>query len=381
MKKNSSLLLGCIAAAIAAAMLAGCVSTPSKTDKAPAAEAAGPVFYPPLPNPPRIQYLTTIASERDLAVKKDSFADFIMGEEKDSQRLTQPYGVAMTQGKLYVADTGAGGLAIFDLAQQRFKFVTGNGAGRMKRPINVRIDTDGTKYVTDTARDQILIYDRDDRFVKALGVEGQFRPVDVAIAGDRLYVADILHHQIHVLDKASGRPLFKFGNAGYGVGELFHPTNIAIGIDGDIYVVETSNYRVQRFTADGKPVRTYGEVGSTLGSFARPKGIAIDRTGRMYVGDAAFQNVQIFDRDGKLLLFFGQTEGRSDGLNLPAGVTIDYDNVALFRRFADPKFQIEYLILVASQFGPNKVDVFGFGKMNGMDYPAAVDKPAAQPAS
>ena len=381
MKKPGSLFWGGIAVAAAIAMLAGCVSTPAQTDKAPVSEAAGPVFYPPLPNPPRIQYLTTIASERDLgAVKKGSLADFIVGEDKESQRLMQPYGVAMYQDKLYVADTGAGGLAIFDLKQQSFNLMTGNGPGHMKRPINVRIDADGTKYVTDTARNQILIYDRDEHFVKAIGVDGQFRPVDVAIVGDRLYVTDILHHQVHVIEKASGRPLFKFGKAGSGVGELFHPTNIALGPDGDIYVVETSNFRVQRFTAEGKPVRTYGEVGSTLGSFTRPKGIAIDRKGRMYVGDAAFQNVQIFDSGGKLLLFFGQTEGRSDGLNLPAGVTIDYDNIASFRRFAEPKFDIEYLIFVASQFGPNKVDIFGFGRMGGMDYPPD-DQLAAKPAS
>lgn len=380
MTTPSQLFSKCIATAVAVAMLGGCVSTPSQPDRNALSEApAGPVFYPPLPNAPRIQYLTTIASERDLAVKKNSFADFIVGEEKEAQRLTQPYGIAMDEGKLYVADTGAGGLAIFDLVQQRFSLLTGTGAGRFKRPINIRIDADGTRYVTDSGRDQILIYDRDDRFVRAYGVEGQFRPIDIAIAGERLYVADILHHQIHVLDKATGRPLFRFGKAGSGAGELFHPTNLALGPDGDIYVVETSNFRVQRFTAEGKPVRTYGSVGSTLGSFARPKGIAMDKAGRLLIGDAAFQNVQIFDNSGKLLLYFGQTEGRTDGLALPAGVTIDYNNIAAFRQFADPKFNIEYLILVASQFGPNKVDIFGFGKVSGMDYSEV--KPLAEPAS
>lgn len=376
MSTLSRALTGCIAAAAAVAMLAGCVSNPNQSA---AASPAGPVFYPPLPNPPRIQFLTTIASERDLVVKKNSFADFIVGEEKEVHRLTQPYGIALDQGKLYVADTGAGNLAVFDLVRQRFSVVTGTGPGRIKRPINIRIDSDGTRYVTDTGRDQILIYDREDRFVKAYGFGGQFRPVDVAIGGDRLYVADILHHQIHVLDKASGRPLFKFGKAGSGEGELFHPTNLARGPEGDIYVVETSNFRVQRFTAEGKVVRSYGSVGTALGSFARPKGIAIDKAGRMLVGDAAFQNVQIFDNNGKLLMYFGQTEGRGDGLALPAGVTIDYDNIGAFRQYADPKFEIEYLILVASQFGPNKVDIFGFGKMRGMDY--SVVAPAAKPVA
>ena len=116
-------------------------------------------------------------------------------------------------------------------------------------------------------------------------------------------------------------------------------------------------------------MRSYGAIGTGLGSFARPKGIALDRAGRMYVGDAAFENVQVFDAEGRLLLFFGQPGDKREGLNLPAGIAIDYDNVELFRAAADPKFAIEYLILVASQFGPNKVDVFGFGRMAGMEYP------------
>lgn len=366
------LLRNCVAAVAVATMLAGCVSNPNQSDRNKSAEApAGPVFYPPLPDSPRVQYLTTIASERDLAVRKNSFADFIVGEEKALQRLTQPYGVALHKGKLYVADTGAGGLAIFDMVQQKYSFMTGTGAARIKRPINIRIDADGTRYVTDTGRDQILVFDRDDRFVRALGAEGQFRPVDVAIAKDRLYVADINHHQIQVLDKSTGRLLSQFGKAGSGEGELFHPTNLALGPEGDVYVVETGNYRVQRFTAEGKPVRTYGSVGSTAGSFARPKGIAIDKAGRMLIGDAAFQNVQVFDSSGKLLMYFGHNDGQPDGLNLPAGVSVDYENIASFRRFADPKFDIEYLILVASQFGPNKVDIFGFGKMRDGGYPAS----------
>jgi DNA-binding beta-propeller fold protein YncE len=287
----------------------------------------------------------------------------------------------MFEGKLYVADSKVPGLAVFDLAQRRFHVVTGSGNGRMKRPINVTIEPDGTKYVTDTGQDQVLVFDRNDRFVAAYGTKDQFKPVDTAIAGERLYVVDIQHHEVQVLDKRSGKLLHRFGKPGSGIGELFHPTNIAIGPEGDVYVVETSNFRVQRFTAEGKPVRVYGKVGDAPGSFSRPKGIALDRTGRLYVGDAAFENVQVFDSDGRLLMFFGQPGGRSEGLSLPAALAIDYTNTELFRRYADPRFTIEYLILVASQFGPNKIDVFGFGRMQGMEYPpdpAPTAKPPAQ---
>jgi len=327
------------------------------------------VFYPALPDPPRIQHLKTLTGEGDLRAPSSGFAKFILGEEDITQQLVQPYGIAMFKGRLYVVDTGAPGVAVFDFNKKRFSYMAGSANGQMTRPINISIDTDGTKYISDAGRDQILIYDNKDHFVAAYGKSGQFRPTDVAITPDKLYVCDVMHHQVHVLDKHTGKSLFVFGKAGSGVGELFHPTNIALGPDGDIYVSETSNFRIQRFTADGEPVRTYGAVGSKPGSFARPKGIAIDRAGRMLVSDAAFENVQIIDDKARLLMYFGQAGTAAERLHLPTGVSIDYDNVDVFRKYADPDFQVEYLILVASQFGPNKVDVYGFGRMKGMEYP------------
>jgi len=354
--------------------LAGCAAPGPQV---PAASAAkGPFFYPEAPAAPRIQHLLTLSSERDLAPPRSGFADFVAGKQTRPLALVQPYGVALNEGKLYVVDTGAPGIAMFDLPNRRMTLQPGAGAGRMKRPINVTFDRDGTYYVTDTGLDQVLVFDREDRLLRAFGGEARFRPVDVAIAGERLYVVDILNHQVHVLDKRSGSLLFKFGKAGSGVGELYQPTNIALGPDGDVFVAETGNFRVQRFKPDGTHVRFYGEVGNVPGAFARPKGVAVDRDGRVYVADAAFQNVQVFDDGGRLLMDFGRPLPGLDGLNLPTAVRLDYEHVSQFSRYADPRFTVEHLILVVSQFGPNKVDVYGFGKLAGVDYgsPAAAGK-------
>jgi len=369
MRRPSTLapVLNLIAAlAGAMALLAGCAEAPTKA-KAP----AGAVFYPAPPDPPRVQHLATFASARDVGAPRTDLADFVLGEEGKENALQQPYGAALYHGKIYVADSRASGLAVFDLVANKFSVVEGAGAGRMQRPINVTVDTDGTKYVTDTARDQVLVYDEADRYVAAFGAKGEFKPVDTLVVGDRLYVADVAHHEVHVLDKRSGKLQFKFGKAGSREeeGALYQPTNLARAPDGDIYVVETGNFRVSRFTPDGKFVRRFGEAGQLPGQFARPKGIAADRDGRVYISDAAFQNVQIFDRQGRVLMAFGQPPDGSQGLNLPADVSIDYDNVALFRRYAAAGFDIEYVILVVSQFGPDQVDVFGFGKMRGATYP------------
>lgn len=336
--------------------------------------AAGPVFYPPLPNPPRLQHLVSFSSAADVGGPRSGFAEFIAGEDpRKAAVVRKPYGAAIHGGKVYAVDSAGGGYAVFDVANRGFGFVTGVGPGQMRHVLNMAVDADGTKYVTDTGRNQVLVFDAHDGFVRAYGVEGQFKPGDVALWRDRLYVSDLKDHRIHVLDKSTGATLFTFGRSGGKEGEFAFPTNLAVGPGGDLYVTDTMNFRVQRFTSDGKFVRTYGSLGVSPGQFSRPKGVAVDREGRVYVADAAFENVQILDPEGRPLLFFGAPGASPESINLPAAVVIDYDDVPLFQRYAAPGFKLEYLVLVVSQFGNSKLNVFGYGRMEGVDYDA---KPA-----
>ena len=341
--------------------LSGCASSP-KGDK------QSPVFYPPLPNPPRIQYLTTITTINDLKKTESSFADFILGQQSEESLFKKPYGVAMYDGKIYVVDIRSSGYVVLDLKTGSHDFVGGGVSGRMTKPINITIDTDGTKYVSDTARGQVLLFDKNDKFIRALGKRGQFKPSDVAISKNRLYVADLNGHVVRVLEKESGKVISQIGKSGSKEGEFFYPTNLTVAADNHLYVTDTGNFRVQKYTLEGEFVRSYGSIGSGLGKFARPKGIAMDKQGRIYIVDAAFENVQVLNNDGKLLLFFGQAGGNPGDLNLPADISIDYNNVKYFQPYAAPGFKLEYIMLVSSQFGVNKINVFGFGNMEGMDY-------------
>ncbi len=337
--------------------------------------ARATVFYPPLPNPPRIQYLTSFSGPNDIVENRSNFLDALIGKENEAtESIKKPYGVAIRNGRIYVADTRGGGYAVFNLEQRRFEIVQGSGGGKLLKPINISIDVDGNKYVTDTGREQVVVFDKDDRYVRAYGTSDEFKPSDVAVDGDRLYLTDLKHQQIQVLDKASGSVLFKIGKPGSKEGEFVFPTNLTIGQDHYLYVTDTGNFRIQKFTLDGQYVRSFGGIGASFGQFARPKGVAMDHAGRLYVVDAAFQNIQVMAPDGKLLMFFGSAGDDPESMNLPTQVVIDYDNLQYFQAYADPRFKLEYVILVANQFGNSKVNVYGFGRFEGADYSA--DAPA-----
>ncbi|MDH4073070.1 MAG: 6-bladed beta-propeller [Gammaproteobacteria bacterium] len=322
----------------------------------------GPIYYPDPPNQPRLQFLAKFSSPLDIATKKSGFRDFLFGGEDNEGHLVQkPYGVAIYEGAIYVVDTRGNGWAVFDVSSKSSRFVRPAGPGALRKPINITIDTDGTRYVTDTERKQVIVYDRNDRYARALGQAGDFSPVDVAIHGDRLYVTDVEHHQVHILDKASGSIVKTFGGAGSEPGKLFHPTNLTITPAGTLYVVDTTNFRLQEFTRDGGFLRTIGKIGTGPGTFSRPKGVAVDRENHIYVVDSAFENVQILDGSGGALMYFGSPGDARDSINMPTVVKIDYENVRYFEHLADPGFRVEYLVVVASQFGLNKIAVFGFG--------------------
>jgi len=321
-----------------------------------------PLLYPPLPNKPRLQFLTAYTTAEDVE-EKNSFMDFVVGREEINRSLSKPYGATIIpDDRIVVTDPGANDVVVFDLAKREFRRLRGNtGGGHAKNPINLTSGPDGTIYLADAGRNQILVYGPDENFIHALGVDGEFRPTDVAVHGDELYVCDVQHHQIAVLDRRTGKELRRIGSPGREKGQLYLPTNLSVGPDGDIYVSEIGNFRVQRFRPDGTPVAVIGSPGDMPGSMARPKGVGVSPDGHVYVVDAAFENVQIFDQEGRLLLFFGGPGAEPGNLYLPAGIEVTTRGVKMFQSLADPRLKLRYLVVVVSQYGPRRINVFGFG--------------------
>lgn len=324
--------------------------------------APGYTFFPPAPDAPRVQFLGAFSSDVELG-RSTSFADFVTGRPPGPGPLVKPYGLALKEGKLYVCDTMTSAIQIFDLTRKRARYFAPRAEGRLVTPINISIDTDGTRYVADTGRNQVLIYGKDDAYQGAIGIQDEMKPTDVAITPDRLYVANVKGHEVRVYGKADHKLLFSIPrDPKEPKGRLFSPTNLAVDKQGRLLVSDLGAFAVQVYDLEGKYLRTIGQQGVAPGLFARPKGVAVDREGHVYVVDASTQVVQIFDSEGKLLMYFGQAGSSNEGeLYLPAAVKVDYDNVGLFAKRAAPDFKVDHLILVTSQFGGHKVSVYGFG--------------------
>jgi DNA-binding beta-propeller fold protein YncE len=324
-------------------------------------------FFPPAPDDPRIQFLMTFESDAQLG-RSLTFADYIIGETKPSDPLLKPYGVAVHDGKVYVCDTVTHVIQVFDLKTKRGTAFDPQGEGKLRLPINITIDQDGTRYVADTGRAQVLIYSADGTFLEAMGKKDEMKPSDVALTADRLYCTDLLNHCVRVYSKVDHKLLFTIPledkDAKEVKGKLLSPTNLAIDQKGNrLLVSDTGANAVQVYDLDGKYLRTFGSAGVAPGLFARPKGVAVDRQGLAYVVDAATQVVQIFDTEGRLLLVFAQAGASTQGeVILPAAVKVDYDNVQYFQKYLAPGKQCEYLIFVISQSGMQKVSVYGFLK-------------------
>ncbi|HAM73410.1 MAG TPA: hypothetical protein DCM86_17390 [Verrucomicrobiales bacterium] len=321
------------------------------------------IVFPQPPDEPRIQYLMSFGTENDLG-GGSKFTDFIVGQEKVFKPIWKPYGLTMRDGKIYVCDTQMGNVSVSDMERRKIRYIEPAGLAALRLPINVAVDKDGTVYVTDTMREQVMIYDKQDNFLEALGKKDEMKPCGIALAGDRLYVTDLKNANVRVYNKANRQLLFKFPkDPNDEKTKLFQPTNIAIDPKGRMLVSDTGGFCVKVFDPEGNYVRTIGEIGDHPGQFSLPKGVAVDHEGRMFVVDAAAPVVQMFDSEGRLLMYFGEPKNSGEaGLYLPASIAVDYDNVALFEKYAAPGFKIDYLVLITNQAGPRKVSVFGFLK-------------------
>ena len=175
---------------------------------------------------------------------------------------------------------------------QADQVVFGNEQFTMNAPRDIAFAPDSTFYVADSRNHRILHFDQDGNFLNAWG---EFAASD---------------HTINFT--APG-------------GSFNEPWGLAVGPDGSVYVADTWNHRIQKFTSDGQFLTEWGQFGATESAydFWGPRGVAVDAEGRVFVTDTGNKRVMIFDSDGNDLASFGGAGMGVGQFDEPVGIAVD----------------------------------------------------------
>ncbi|MEJ0021441.1 MAG: 6-bladed beta-propeller [Candidatus Doudnabacteria bacterium] len=299
------------------------------------------------------------------------------GNSSPEGELNNPIGIANdSSGNIYVVDQGNSRIQKFDpsgnflstfgwgvqTGADQFEICTsgcqtgigGSGDGQFLVPGGIAIDSSNNIYVTDSSNHRIEVFNSGEGFVTQWGTEGsgdgQFEyPQGIVFdSSGNIYVVDASNNRIQKFDP-DGAFLSTFGwgvqdgttNAfqictsgcqggirGSDAGQFNEPAFLAIDSFNNIYVTDSDNSRIQKFSLNtGEPVFEYtigwgvqdgadqfeictsgcqaGSEGGGYGQFIDPQGIAIDSSNNIYVANIQNNRIEKFDPSGNLLLTFG----------------------------------------------------------------------------
>lgn len=191
--------------------------------------------------------------------------------------------------------------------------------GELAAPRGIAVAPDGTIYVADSRNNRIIHYDAQGKQINAWGT-----------------FADISKGQ------APG-------------GTFYEPWGVAVGPDNSVYVADTWNHRIQKFTADGKFVKEWGYFGQgdKPEAFWGPRDIKFDSAGRLYVTDTGNKRIAIFTQDGQFVTQFGTAGVDLGQFDEPVGIAIDSKNTVYITDTWNQRVQSFIPDQTASSFAPS----------------------------
>ncbi len=258
-------------------------------------------------------------------------------EGVDDGEFKSPTGIALDKdGHIYVADTDNHSIQKFDKDGKflaRWGGEASSEEGKFYYPRGLATGPEGHVYVSDSGNNRIQKLDADGNPMKAWGKFGfAWRGADMGkfdvpwgVATDRegnLYVSDTSNSRVQKF-KSDGTPLLKWGRDGSFDGAFFFPRGVTVDFVGNIYVADESNNRVQKFDSRGSFLTKWGKEGAGPGQFKSPWGVACDKLGHVYVVDSGNHRIQKFDGNGTFLCQWGN-RGMTEGqVNFPYGIAVD----------------------------------------------------------
>ena len=179
----------------------------------------------------------------------------------------------------------------------------GPGLGGMVWPTSVALDNDDNLYLSDEYFNKITKYDREGNPLSEWGTkgsgQGEFnQPSGLLIRSDVMYVVDSRNNRVQMYS-LEGEFKGQWGSEGDGQGEFNLPWGICDDSEGNIYIADWRNDRLQKFDSDGKYISVIGGGNSSV--FDRPSDVAVDGDGNVYVADWGSQQLLVSDQSGQIL--------------------------------------------------------------------------------
>jgi len=249
-----------------------------------------------------------------------------------SSSIPKPTGVAVSQDRrVFVSVPQLGVIRVFNASgKYLYSFSAVNDGARkaLTRPVHIAIDHDSELWVADRDNEAIYVFSLEGKYIRRFipkGGEPQWAPLAIAFDDDGyLYVSDVRstnHHRIFVFDP-SGKRTALFGRtqavttAEEAPGAFFFPNGFAIDHQGQVYVADGDNRRVQVFDRQGKFKRFLRTTGV-------PRGLSTDAKSRLYVVDALGHTVDIFSPVGDKLVEFGGPGVGPGQFQYPNDISLD----------------------------------------------------------
>lgn len=338
---------GAMAAAAAVLLLASCAAPPGVEEQR--------LAWPAPPETARIEFVRSLYNDEDVGKEQNfSLLEFVTGKKPPANRIAEPMAIAVSDdgNRVYVSDYAQLAVFVFDFQQKKFTKI--GSETPLAQPFGIALDAQENLYVVEQEKKGISVFERHGKTIRFITDPSLERPAGVAIdrARGKIYVADTGHtksedHTVKIFDQSGKLIGHLGGKRGSGKGQFLFPTYVTVDPQGNVYVTDTLNSRIQEFDADGKYVKDFGQRGNGWGMFDKPKGAALDAFGNVYVVDSGWSNVQIFNQKGQVLLFFGGRGPIPGMLQNPSAIAIDAQNRIYVGDYLNHRVEVYRLVNTA----------------------------------
>jgi len=200
------------------------------------------------------------------------------------------------------------------------------------KPGALALDSQGNLYLWNGGDLRVEVFDNNGKHLTSWGgrgnADGQFNTSGDypygSIAIDEqgnVYVIDYGNDRVQKFDR-QGKFIAKWGTHGDGDGEFILPFGVAVDSKGRVYVVDDGTARLQIFDGEGHFLSKFGGRGTADGKFQNPSYITVDNQGNVYIPDVAMGRVQEFNSSGGLVAKWNTVCGSGQEF-LPVGIAVN----------------------------------------------------------